>query len=734
MTGGCEEPSSPLPPQPPVNGGEFLLRLVQNRHQQSPTPAPPFPAPRPHNLSLDPAVAAVGPTIPTPMDSNLDHPSLPSQPPWRHALPHPNNSPSPPYTPNLFHNGSSHQPSPTLGGPHQQFNLYHHQYHQQDRSKLLFGNMPFHVPSEGLVSSNFLDDSIRSNDSSSKAKFTFVEERESGKNLSNRTDTGFSDPDLGIDLLRKLEIRGQIGVHGSPEMKRLSPPPGFPGKSMDRRKNIENNTGRETGTSSGLSRRGFSSNKNHDNDKRFSRGDNDTYRFIGSGEIGIAGQLKSAGSLTGSTIHPVSASDIEESSLHLQSVVVETVGRPRDWIRDDFQNSDHVSRRGANENGDLSDQLADSSVAEDESNKKNYGKIHRHRDKDFRSDARGQWLLPHRMRNFKRLMECRTDIERLNAPFLAIYESLIPPEEEKEKQKQLLTSLEKLVCKEWPDARLYIYGSCANSFGFSKSDIDVCIAIDQDINKSEVLLELADIFQSDNLQNVQALTRARVPIVKLKDPVTGISCDICINNVLAVVNTKLLRDYAQIDVRLRQLAFIVKHWAKSRAVNETYQGTLSSYAYVLMCIHFLQQRKPAILPCLQGMETTYAVTVEEVECTYFDQVEKLRDFGARNKETIAQLVWAFFNYWAYSHDYTNSVISVRTGSILSKQSKDWTRRIGNDRHLICIEDPFETSHDLGRVVDKYSIRVLREEFERAAEIMQRDPDPCTALFKPYVPS
>ena len=47
---------------------------------------------------------------------------------------------------------------------------------------------------------------------------------------------------------------------------------------------------------------------------------------------------------------------------------------------------------------------------------------------------------------------------------------------------------------------------------------------------------------------------------------------------LAVVNTKLLRDYAQIDVRLRQLAFLVKHWAKCRQVNETYRGTLSSYA------------------------------------------------------------------------------------------------------------------------------------------------------------
>lgn len=108
------------------------------------------------------------------------------------------------------------------------------------------------------------------------------------------------------------------------------------------------------------------------------------------------------------------------------------------------------------------------------------------------------------MRNLKWQIECRADIGRLNAPFLAIYESLIPAEEEKAKQKKLLTLLEKLVCKEWPDARLYLYGSCANSFGVSKSDIDVCLAInDSEINKSEVLLKLADILQSDNLQNVQ---------------------------------------------------------------------------------------------------------------------------------------------------------------------------------------------------------------------------------------
>ena len=37
-------------------------------------------------------------------------------------------------------------------------------------------------------------------------------------------------------------------------------------------------------------------------------------------------------------------------------------------------------------------------------------------------------------------------------------------------------------------------------------------------------------------------------------------------------------------------------------MNDSYRGTLSSYCYVLMCIHLLQQRQPPILPCLQAIK------------------------------------------------------------------------------------------------------------------------------------
>lgn len=60
-------------------------------------------------------------------------------------------------------------------------------------------------------------------------------------------------------------------------------------------------------------------------------------------------------------------------------------------------------------------------------------------------------------------------------------------------------------------------------------------------------------------------------------------------------------------------------------------------------------------------------------------------FGKENTESLAELVWKFFEFWAWAHDFNNAVVSVRTGKFLTKAQKDWTRRIGNERHLICIE-------------------------------------------------
>ena len=45
------------------------------------------------------------------------------------------------------------------------------------------------------------------------------------------------------------------------------------------------------------------------------------------------------------------------------------------------------------------------------------------------------------------------------------------------------------------------------------------------------------------------------------------------------------------------------------------------------------------------------------------QVESLKDYGSQNKDSLAHLLHAFFDYWAWRHDYSNQVASIRMGGV-----------------------------------------------------------------------
>jgi DNA polymerase sigma len=245
---------------------------------------------------------------------------------------------------------------------------------------------------------------------------------------------------------------------------------------------------------------------------------------------------------------------------------------------------------------------------------------------------------------------------------------------------------------------------------------------------------------------MKILTKTRVPIIKMTDSETDLNIDIGYNNYLGVFNTRMLAAYAQIDKRFRQLVMIVKYWAKRRTINDTYSGTLSSYAYVLMIIHYLQYVcYPPVLPNLQQIEAREVIhkTSDEQEFNvyFFDDIPRLMLFWEiRNKETLGELLFGFFYYYAHIFDYKTQVVSIRTGTVLTKEEKGWVplveqekRKQSEDatnkeeedrpgkkdrlqRYWVCIEDPFEVEHNLGRPVGRDSLYFIRGEFLLAFSI------------------
>lgn len=139
----------------------------------------------------------------------------------------------------------------------------------------------------------------------------------------------------------------------------------------------------------------------------------------------------------------------------------------------------------------------------------------------------------------------------------------------------------------------------------------------------------------------------------------GIQCDINFSNLLALHNSHLLKCYASCDPRVRQMVLFVKAWSKKRKINTPYHGTLSSYGYVLMVLHYLVNiANPPVLPNLQASPlrlqdemSTREISLDGYNIQFFRNEEKLLDLARRgqmttNREPLGSLLQGFFHYFA----------------------------------------------------------------------------------------
>ncbi|KAF9132207.1 hypothetical protein BGW39_000642 [Mortierella sp. 14UC] len=322
---------------------------------------------------------------------------------------------------------------------------------------------------------------------------------------------------------------------------------------------------------------------------------------------------------------------------------------------------------------------------------------------------------------------------KLSMEMVDLFESLLPTEQSHERRTRFMKKIENILSVEWPgqDIQAYPFGSTVNDLGTSTSDVDICIMTTWSGLKNVQML--ANAFRKHGMQKVFCVPRAKVPIVKLWDPELHLSCDVNINTPLGLLNTKMIKTYVAIDPRVRPFAMIIKHWARRRVLNDAANGgTISTYTWICIVINFLQMRSPPILPILHKISHTLSDDNQVINgnnTSFCDDIESLEGFGFPNKETLGGLLYAFFRRFAIEFDYDNHVISVREGCYLTKESKGW-HLPGKQYKMFCVEEPIDTSRNLGNSSDMTSSKGLREEFKRALEILYQKVslNQCCAQF------
>ena len=255
------------------------------------------------------------------------------------------------------------------------------------------------------------------------------------------------------------------------------------------------------------------------------------------------------------------------------------------------------------------------------------------------------------------------------------------------------------------DTTIEPYGSIVNNFLTENGDIDICL-VPSDLNLISNFDTYLEEIKEEIVNNQKCAkfvileNYSKFLILKLKDIESGIDLDITVQSILPITNTKLIRLYSLYDQRFHILGIFLKFWVKKNHIHGSLDKYLSSYALLLLIIHYLQTIvEPKILPILQqvkNIKKEYAYINVDKEITtnlYFeedlDEIKKymkIVNCNDDNECSVVELLVGFFEYYTYKYDHYMISIS-RSDKIPVEE---------NETIAFPLEDPFDIGYNPGK--------------------------------------
>ncbi|KAJ8669631.1 hypothetical protein QAD02_000890 [Eretmocerus hayati] len=306
------------------------------------------------------------------------------------------------------------------------------------------------------------------------------------------------------------------------------------------------------------------------------------------------------------------------------------------------------------------------------------------------------------------------------------------------KEREILKCLQNTVKDSYQNAKAYSFGSRISFLGFSDSDINIFLDCEDEnylsgcsddkiqCYLSNVCKDLSN--QTDVWTVTEISSKTKEPMIRLFHEPTGLDCEIHFLNGLIVEKSKLVRWYNAASPCCRQMILFLREWMKySRCLsvsNYTINMTIS------WCVIFYLQVQ-GILPCVLDLvkQSDVSKIIDGWECG-FNQIvpQNLPDFN------VPDHLHAFFSYFA-SFDYQKSVACLYLGRIIAKHDFAHTDQLPKEMDIykfrasanvnevfqfnspMCIQDPFDMSHNVTKNVNKSDLRRFRQYCTESAEIM-----------------
>ncbi|KAF9898806.1 hypothetical protein BX616_003592 [Lobosporangium transversale] len=257
---------------------------------------------------------------------------------------------------------------------------------------------------------------------------------------------------------------------------------------------------------------------------------------------------------------------------------------------------------------------------------------------------------------------------------------------------------------------VHLLGSFANGLSSHGSDYDLTV---EDLDNILGVHRLGDALRYHGYKNVFVIPNARVPIVTFRNH-EGVNCDISINAMLGVENSKLIKTYVKIDHRVRVVWFTLKKIAEKCGILSAKHGFLSSYALTLMLITFLQSIKIPVLPSLQQQPARRLVSkqAEGVLCSFDHNWSNYVALANYNTSTAAELLLGFLTFFGNNFDYAKWEVNCRLGQIRIRETINSNNRRQSGGGF-WVMDPFLINRNVANMVRGQNVIKIKSSFQSA---------------------
>lgn len=287
---------------------------------------------------------------------------------------------------------------------------------------------------------------------------------------------------------------------------------------------------------------------------------------------------------------------------------------------------------------------------------------------------------------------------RLHEEVLDFAQFMSPTPSEQEYADTALTRITEAVLALYPEARAEVFGSRANGLVLPTSDWDI-VLFNVPSGSFTMYRIAAEIERRGLSRKTEVIDSARIPIVKVRDKVSGIMIDISFAAASALVTRALINELITRYPAVRPLVLVLKYFLIQRGLNETYTGGIGSFMLVLMVVHTVQMRMAA------------------AGC--FDDISGGN--GGRPRErhdlNLGSLLLSFLELFGHNLNYISTGISVRgvAGCYYNKRKKGWFD--SNRPWLLSIENPVDPTTDVGK--NSWAVQRVRRAFQHAHSQLSR---------------